>query len=217
MKIRYLAGLTALAAGLVGTAIGVNANASTSPTTVRTSHTACVEHGKPGQVAGNWMLYDWNNSACPAGTYPASLAGTVSLPSAASPVTEDFSTGTNVVTGGSFVTGSTEVGTVVLQPGTYLVSVNAKATPTGGSEAVFPQFFVYNQAKNANFTGDLFNVGAGALAAGSTSLDSYYSGSDVIKLTAATTLHLYAFGYSPDKSAGTFTLDDLTVTAVPLP
>ena len=81
---------------------------------------------------------------------------------------------------------------------------------------MFPQFFVYNQAKNASFTGDLFNIGSGALAAGSSSLDSYFSGTTTITLGSETTLHIYAFGYSADKGAGAYTLDDLTITAVPV-
>ena len=79
---------------------------------------------------------------------------------------------------------------------------------------IFPQFFVYNQAANAAFTGDLFNVGSGALESGANAnIDSYFSGSSEITLTTATTLHIYAFGYDSDRSAGTYILDDLTVTA----
>jgi hypothetical protein len=188
------------------------ASASASPA----SHGVCVKHGQPGSVLGNTMLYDWNNSKCPAGTYGPVAISSLVAPAAPVPVARDFGTATNVITGGGFVANSTEVGTVSLDAGTYTISVNAKATPTGGAEAVFPQFFLYNQAKNSNFTGDLFNVGSGALATGSSTLDSYFSGSTVIKLDAATVLHVYAFGYSPDKSAGSFTLDDLNFTAVPI-
>lgn len=92
--------------------------------------------------------------------------------------------------------------------------MNAKATPNvSAAIEVFPQFFVYDQAANASFTGDLFNVGSGPLASNSTTIDSYFSGSGEITLTAATTLHVYAFGYDSDRSAGTYTLDDLSVTA----
>lgn len=31
---------------------------------------ACVTYGQPNSVLGNEMLYDWNRTACPAGTYP---------------------------------------------------------------------------------------------------------------------------------------------------
>jgi hypothetical protein len=125
----------------------------------------------------------------------------------------------SVATGGSFVTGSTEVGTgITLKAGTYLISLNAKATPDMTSAVqVFPQFFVYDQAKNASFTGDLLNVGAGALESGGhVTIDSYYSGTAVITLAADTTLHVYAFGYDSDTGAGTYVLDDLTVTATQL-
>jgi hypothetical protein len=215
----YLPTLTLAAIAVLGTPVLATGTASAA-TTARTvsapvGHGVCVQHGKPNSVLGNWMLYDWNNTPCPAGTYgPVALNG---FPEPAAPTAKDFSSALSVPTGGSFVTNSTDVGTVDLKAGSYLVSVNAKATPSGSSTAVFPGFYVYNQARNSNFTGDLFNVGSGALAQGSTSLDSYYSGSSVITLASATTLHLYAFGYSPDKSGQSYTLDDLTVTAVPVP
>jgi hypothetical protein len=67
---------------------------------------------------------------------------------------------------------------------------------------VFPQFFVYNQAANASFAGDLFNVGSGPLASDSTTIDSYYSGSAVYTAPpGGVTLHVYAFGYDNDTSA----------------
>jgi Collagen triple helix repeat (20 copies) len=124
---------------------------------------------------------------------------------------------TSVPTGGSFVANATEVGTVSLKAGTYMLNVNAKATPNVSSAVeVFPQFFVYDQVKNASFAGDLFNVGSGPLASSNTVIDSYFSGSQVVTLTQATTLHVYAFGYDSDRSAGSYQLDDLTVTATQL-
>jgi len=122
----------------------------------------------------------------------------------------------SVPTGGSFVTNATQVGSgVSLKAGTYLISLNAKATPLMTTAVqVFPQFFVYNQPKNAAFTGDLFNVGSGALeSGGNVNIDSYYSGSTVITLAADTTLDIYAFGYDSDRGSGTYALDDLTFTA----
>lgn len=135
-----------------------------------------------------------------------------------SAVTKDLGAVASVPTGGGFVAGATEVGTVDLKAGTYMVSVAAKATPLLTSDVqVFPQFFVYDQAANAAFSGDLFNVGSGALESGGhVTIDSYYSGSGVVTLTGATTLHVYAFGYDSDTGAGSYALDDLTVTAVQL-
>jgi hypothetical protein len=128
--------------------------------------------------------------------------------------TTDLGSVASVATGGSFVTNATQAGTISLKAGTYLVNVNAKATPNvSNSFEVFPEFFVYNQAANPSFTGDLFNVGSGSLAENNTNIDSYFSGSGVITLTSATTLHVYAFGYDSDRSAGSYTLDDLAVTA----
>ena len=113
--------------------------------------------------------------------------------------TTDLGAVASVDTGGSFVTRATQVGTVQLSAGTYLINVNAKATPPSGGTGtanVFPEFFVYNQAANPSFTGDLFNVGSG----------------EIVVPTGGETLHVYAFGYDSDTSAGTYALDDLSVT-----
>lgn len=134
--------------------------------------------------------------------------------------TNDLGGKPSIVTGGSFVSNSTEVGTVSLPAGTYLVSINAKATPpASGTSAVdvFPQFFVYDQVKNSGFTGDLFNIGSGALESGANAnIDSYFSGSSTVTLSQATTLHIYAFGYDSDRGTGSYILDDLTVTTTQL-
>lgn len=124
----------------------------------------------------------------------------------------------SIPTGGSFVANSTDIGTVSLKAGTYLLTFNAKATPndTASSATVYPQFFVYNQVKNSGFTGDLFNIGAGGLEGTLTNHDSYFSGTQQVTLTADTTLQVYSFGYDSDQGAGTYALDtaDLTATAI---
>jgi hypothetical protein len=145
----------------------------------------------------------------PAG--PAGPSGVVSVAS------HDLGAVASVATGGSFATGKTLVGTVALKAGTYLLAVNAKATPNVSSAVeVFPQFFVYDGAALADFSNDLFNVGSGPLASLNTSVDSYYSGTGVVTLAAGGSINVYAFGYNSDRSAGTYALDDLTVTAVAL-
>jgi hypothetical protein len=124
------------------------------------------------------------------------------------------STDTAIPTGGPFAANATQAGTLTLKKGTYLVSVNGKArASTSSAVEIFPQFFVYDQVKNTNFTGDLLNVGAGALPVNNTSIDSYYSGYGQITLPADTTLHVYAFGYDGDRSASQYTLENLSVTA----
>lgn len=117
-----------------------------------------------------------------------------------------------VGTGGSFTTGKTLVGHVSLKAGTYLVSVNAKAAWASGN-GEFPQFFVYNGAAAADFSNDLFNVGSGPLAQGNATIDSYYSGTGQVTLASDGDLMVYAFGYNTDHGAGTFSLENLTVTA----
>jgi hypothetical protein len=64
---------------------GVAVASMTGSASVNAQRTACVEYGKPGSVAGNVMLYDWNHSACPAGTYTISVPQTVTVTVTASP------------------------------------------------------------------------------------------------------------------------------------
>jgi hypothetical protein len=149
---------------------------------------------------------------------PKGDTGAQGPPGVVSVTAKDLGAIASVPTGGSFVTGATLAGTVSLKAGTYLVSLTAKATPLLTSNVqVYPEFFVYDQAANAAFAGDLFNVGSGALeSGGNVNIDSYYSGSDVITLTADTVLDVYSFGYDSDRSAGSYALDDIAVTAVQL-
>ena len=169
----------------------------------------------PGWTAGQ-VVYTQASGA--AGTPGPKGDPGVQGPSGVVSVTaKDLGAVTSVPTGGRFAANKTLAGTVALKAGTYLISVNAKATPDVSSPvAVFPQFFVYNGPAAADFSNNLFNAGAGALATDSTSIDSYYSGSGVVTLTADSTLSVYAFGYDSDRGAGTYALDDLTVTAVQL-
>lgn len=150
---------------------------------------------------------------------------TASAPAYSVPATERFTapdTPQTISTGGSAKTNATAVGSLTLQPGTYSVTLDAKATPLLTSAVqVFPQFYVYagEELNAANgFAGDAFNVGAGALeSGGNVTIDSYYSGTDVITVTgSAETIYVYAFGYDSDTGAGSYLLDSLTVTAVPV-
>lgn len=170
----------------------------------RAPHTMVVQEKCPK----GYTAISWNKVG------PKGPSGVVSTS------TRDLGGVASVPTGGGFVANATQVGTVQLGAGTYLINVNAKATPNAvTSGQVFPEFFVYNQAANSNFTGDLFNVGSGALEQFPTSvlsskIDSYYGGSAVITVpSGGKTLHIYAFGYDSDQGAGSYLLDDLAVTA----
>lgn len=124
-------------------------------------------------------------------------------------------------TGGSAVSRATLVGTFTLNPGTYLLNLSAKATPNMTSDVqVSPSFFAYDQAISSSFAGDLLNIGGTAIeSGGNTSIDSYFSGSQIVTIPATSaapvTIYLYAFGYDSDTSAGTYTLDDLSASAIP--
>jgi hypothetical protein len=225
----------AAAVAVLGSAAAALAAGGGTPATTAASSviTGCSKHYVPE------LIYVGTH-ACPSGdgvqTWnvagqqgPAGPAGAAGQPGAAGPPgyrgpsgvvstgVTDLGSVASVATGGSFVTRATEVGTISLKAGTYLLNVNAKATPDVSSAIeIFPQFFVYDQAANASFTGDLFNVGSGPLASNSTTIDSYFSGSGEVTLSSQTTLYIYAFGYDSDTSGGTYTLDDLSVTATQL-
>lgn len=131
---------------------------------------------------------------------------------------------TSVATGGSFSANKTQVGTVSLVAGTYLIDINFMATPNEVTTGqVFPQVFVYNGAQKSDFSNDLFNVGSGGLELANASevandpIDSYYSGSaEVTVPSGGETLYVYAFGYDSDAGPGTYALDTLHVTATAL-
>jgi hypothetical protein len=211
-KIRtgIVAGAAALALAGGGAAFAATGSQSAPAPAAPKVYSACDQYGV------NVMHYDWNGAACPSGWYKTSwsdtngsLSGTWALPAPGT-----------IVTGGSFNAKSTDIGSLPLKAGTYLVTFNAKATPNAANTAeVFPQFFVYNQVKNASFAGDEFNVGAGALepfiVGASSQHDSYYSGTGQITVPAGgETLHMYAFGYDSDQSNGTYTLDSAGISVI---
>ena len=130
-----------------------------------------------------------------------------------------------IKTGGSFSSGKTLIGTVPLEEGTFLITVNFEATPDAVTTGdVFPQLFVYNGPQaNGSFANDQFNVGAGALenpTAAELSTDpinSYYSGQAQVAVPAGgETLDVYAFGYDSDTGEGTYALNSAVITATHL-
>jgi len=151
-------------------------------------------------------------AAGPAGPQgPAGPAG-----AAISTSSNDFPGPITVNTGGGFVANSTLIDTAQfnLPAGENLVCMNAKATPnsSGDTAQIFPQFFLYTQAKSSSFAGDVLNTGTGALEPDGTNHDSYFSGCTLLNLSDSTTMFVYAFGYDSDTGAGSYKLDDLTVT-----
>lgn len=138
-----------------------------------------------------------------------------------SAVNTQLVTGTpvNVPTGGSFFGKSVQVATANLPAGgTYLLNLSAQSEPSAdtSSGGVVPQFFVYDQPKNASFTGDLLNIGSGTLAPAGTGHDSYASGTAIVTVTAPTTLIVYGFGYDNDSGASDFNLIAGSLSAVQL-
>ena len=138
-----------------------------------------------------------------------------------STLTANMTTPETISTGGKAYDTATDVVELTFPTaGTYQVSVNAKATPPAGgtgSVQVYPNFYVYNQVISSTWAGDEFNLGSGALESGANSnIDSYFTGSGLVTVSAGEELHFYAGGYDSDTSAGKYTLDDLNVVAVPV-
>lgn len=129
--------------------------------------------------------------------------------------TDTFTETDGIVSGGSFVLLSTEVGTASLGAGAYEVCVNGKAEqPTAATGAVSAQLFLYDQAKSSSFTGDLLNVSADTQ--GGTHHDAYLNGCTLVTESAPVTLHLYAFGYDSDSGSGSWNLMSATVKTIQL-
>jgi hypothetical protein len=121
-----------------------------------------------------------------------------------------------IVAGGSFFALSTEVANGTLDAGTYQVCVNGKVEqPTASAGQLSAQLFLYDQAKNAGFAGDLLNVSTPTQ--GGTTHDAYLNGCTLVSETGAVTLHLYGFGYLSDNGSATYNLmAGATISAIKL-
>lgn len=64
----------AIAVGALAVIAGGGAALAASSSSSGFQAQACVTFGKAGSAAGNYMLFDWNDSACPPGTYLVHLA-----------------------------------------------------------------------------------------------------------------------------------------------
>jgi hypothetical protein len=193
---------------------------STSTRTISQAHTASV----PTCPAGTFQFQTGANGA-PGKTGATGAAGAKGATGAQGPsgvqavVNTPIAGMSGVPTGGSFNSKAVQVGTANLPAaGTYLLNLSAQSEPSADSSSggVVPQFFVYDQPKNADFTGDLLNIGAGTLAPAGTDHDSYASGSAVVTVDGPTQLIIYGFGYDNDSGASDFNLITGGLTAVQL-
>lgn len=168
-----------------------------------------VYNASAGTVQVVVDLEGWYTPSAPAYVAPSAVNYTAPVPA-----------NDTIDTGGSAATRATQVGSLTLNPGTYLLTVNAKATPIVQANAVTqisPSFFVYDQPLTSAFTGDLVNFGGNPIESGANAnIDAYFGASQIVTITAPnTTLYFYAFGYDSDRGEGTYTLDDLTASAIP--
>lgn len=81
-----------------GSAVAAEA-ASTQP--AQWQEIACVHYGTPGSAAGNTMEYDYNDSACPPGTYRVHLANYPDVDPTATVTVTAIPTGTSTATAAS--------------------------------------------------------------------------------------------------------------------
>lgn len=213
---------TKAASGQLGRA---QLDAAMNPTLGGTARAACTT--AKGQVAWFEMsniphtcafgltLVTWGAQG-PKGDTGATGATGATGPSGVQAIaTHDFGGSAGVVTGGSFVTLSTEVGTYDLDAGTYEACLSGQVEqPTAATGSVSAQLFLYDQAKSPAFTGDLMNLSADPQAG--TKHDAYMNGCTLITEANPVTLHLYAFGYDSDQGAGSYNLIDASLKLIQL-
>jgi len=207
------AGKTAAPSSIYGCDTG-SGRALTGVYTVPTNFQPC-KNGFPVTVASG--LAGKTGATGPKGEEGATGATGATGPSGVTATSVTALTATSEVpTGGSFNSKAVVVGTVDLKAGTYLVTLAAQSEPSSDTSAagVEPQFFLYDQVKNAAFEGDLLNIGSGTLAPAGTSHDLYDSGTALITLTSDTTLYVYGFGYDNDTGASDYNLIAGSLTAV---
>jgi len=224
--------IAALAAACVASALigGSAAYAATSASTIRPTAVYACEGS--GHVAVTPLSSP--SAKCPAGTTsivigakgstgaqgpvgPAGAAGSTG-PSGVQTLTKDpFAEKDGIVTGGSFLSNATLIGTAPLSAGTYQICVNGKAEqPTAASGSVSAQLFIYDADALANqsFDGDLLNVSADTQ--GGTHHDAYLDGCTLVTEASDVTLRLYGFGYDSDSGSGSWNLMDARIAMVKL-
>jgi hypothetical protein len=119
---------------------------------------------------------------------------------------------------------ATDLSTVTLSAGTYLLNVNFEAAWNGvrtssTASTVYPQILVYNGTVGTAGTSLQFGVGSGGLPVPTTntSMLSYFSGSDVITVPAGgETLNFYGWGQDAASGQGSYMLYSAIVTATQL-
>lgn len=150
----------------------------------------------PGEAAWIWARTD----------------GVTAKPAALSSASVEIPANDTVPTGGSFFNLAPELVSFTLHKGTYLVTINGKATPNHAQTAtLFPQLFLYSHAKDPSFTGNVLNLGTVLEHGANKNIDAYLSGSVQLQVTADTTYHLYGFGYGDDTGASDYTFDGGTI------
>lgn len=214
---RYMFGGALIVASLTaGVVPAFAANSSRAPASAQPAGDvhACV---KPDGGMDFLQFRPENYGKCHTGDAAwmwARTSGTAAKQVTLSSSNTDLADNVTVPTGGSFVTNSVELGNgLTLQDGTYIITVNAKVTPAHAYTAqVFPQLFMYSQAKNSAFEGDVLNLGNGAFETGvNHNVDEYLSGVTTVTVKSPTTYHFYGFGYGSDTGSDSYTLDNLDV------
>lgn len=215
--------IAALAAACVASALigGSAAYAATQASTIRPMAVYACEGS--GHVAVTPLSSP--SAKCPAGTTSIVIGAKGSTgaqgpvgPSGVQALTKDpFAERDGIVTGGSFLSNATLIGTAPLSAGTYQICVNGKAEqPTVASGSVSAQLFVYDADALANqsFDGDLLNVSADTQ--GGTHHDAYLDGCTLVTEASDVTLRLYGFGYDSDSGSGSWNLMDARIAMVKL-
>jgi hypothetical protein len=196
----------ALATAALAAAGALSASAASAATTV-TGPQVCVMFGPSGNFtsAGNYMLWDWNRSACQRGTYAITLPTGPQGPSGVTATQRVTGSATLAHIGGSWTVGHTMVKQVSLPKGTYLVTLNGDFYKTATTTAT-PDLQIQLNGADHQVTGytDQFPYnaaeGVGATSGSPNGLELNATSEDTIVLAAPATLEIDAFGYNADRS-----------------
>jgi hypothetical protein len=123
--------------------------------------------------------------------------------------------------GGPIRANGTELGTISLRPGTYLISANAMfertvadTDPTIASDT-YPEITLWDGTVWAPDFSNTVGAWLGGPMSRNVFINTTASGSAVLKVTSATTLHVVAFAYDENRgSEGSLEVNTASVSVV---
>lgn len=206
---------TGIAAGVAALALTGGGAAFAASTSTAPNVPAPVVHKVCDQFGVNIMHLDYNGKACPSGYYQTawsdtngSLSSTWKL-GALTPLAH---------VGGPIRTNGTELGTITVSAGTYLIDANAMfnrgAAAATADPDTYPLVTVWQGDTWASDFSNTIGTWSGGRMSRATFIDTTASGTTVLTVPAGTTttLHVVAFAYNEDRSStGTVNAESASV------